>query len=114
MRTYGRITQPDGSLQWVQVSTDANGYDDNCWITTLIQCIKLNLNECPFNANYGIPAQQSVLTQIFPDFYMFQLQSLFQNRFASLIITKLPSSTPTYNIALTTHQGSTISMEIAT
>lgn len=83
------------------------------WLTTLCQCILLMLNESPFNAKYGIPAQQSVLTQIFPDFYMLQLQTFFSPYFASIIISKLPSATPTYNVAVTTFQGAKLSASIA-
>lgn len=105
MRTYGRIFNEDGTYQWVEVSTDANGYNDYVWITTLIQCLKLNLGESPFYADYGIPAQQSVIQQIFPDFYVFRTQSQFAKYFASLLISKQNFPTPTYNVNITTNQG---------
>jgi hypothetical protein len=46
----------------VEVTTDANGYNDAVYLTTLSQVLKLNLGESPFYANYGIPQYQSVLT----------------------------------------------------
>lgn len=115
MRTYGRIADqasPSG-YRWIEVSTDAQGRDDMVWLTTLIQCLKLVLGESPFYSNYGIPAQRSVVQQFFPDFYVSMTQNQFAQYFASLIITKLPSTTPTYRVALTTLQGVQLTTEIA-
>ncbi|UCF25188.1 MAG: hypothetical protein JSV72_07225 [Ralstonia sp.] len=111
-RTYGRVVNADGTYKWTQVSTDANGNSDAVYLTTLIQCLKLNLGESPFFANYGIPAHPSVLTQVFPDFYVNQTQQQFAPYFASLTITKTNSTTPTYNIQAITHNGATISASI--
>lgn len=116
MRTYGRIkdsASPTG-FKWIEVQTDANGHDDYVWITTLIQCLKLNLGESPFFADYGIPAQQSVIQQIFPDYYVMQTQQQFAARFASLIISKQPFAQPTYNVNIVTNAGVKIVMDIAT
>jgi len=112
MRTYGRITNNDGSLSWVEVQTAANGDNSQIYLTTLIQCLKLVLGESPFYANYGIPAIQSVLTQIFPDFYVTQTQSQFAPYFASLLVYKQASATPTYNIACTTLLGAQIALKV--
>jgi len=113
LRTYGRITNPDGSKTWQMVQTDANGNNDAVWITTLMQCLLLNLKESPFFTNYGIPAQASVLTQMFPDYYVNQLQSQFAQYFASLIIAKIPNlTTPSYGISIITNSGATISATI--
>lgn len=105
MRTYGRITNADGTKTWVEVQTDANGYNDYVMITTLAQVLLLNLGESPFYANYGIPAKPSVVQQVFPDFYVARTQQQFAPNFASLIVTKLNSPTPTYDINVTTNQG---------
>ena len=94
MRTWGRVTTTSNysgaigffeiglsgigstetgtsqSSTWVEVSTDANGYNDAVWLTTLAQVLQLGLNESPFYGNYGIPAQQSAVTQVFPDYYV--------------------------------------------
>ncbi len=115
LRTYGRIKNNDGSTSWVEVTTDAQGNNDSVWLTTLIQCLKLFLGESPFNANYGIPAQRSVVTQIFPDFYVDQTQRQFSKYFASLIISKvIGTTTPTYDVNLVTNQGVKIVTQIAT
>lgn len=105
MRTYGRQYKSDGSYQWVEVTTDANGFDDYVWLTTLIQCLQLIRGESPFYANYGIPAQQSVVSQVFPDFYVALTQQQFSGYFAALTVAKLNSPTPTYAISVTTQQG---------
>jgi hypothetical protein len=94
------------------VTTDANGFNDAVYITTLIQCLKLNLGESPFFANYGIPAQKSVMTQIFPDFYTYQTQAQFKQYFVSLTVQKVNSPTPTYDINAVTHSGAIIGISI--
>jgi hypothetical protein len=115
MRTYGRIVPdvlyPDRKI-WVEVTTDANGFDDMCWLTTLIQTIKLNLGESPFYANYGIPAHPSVVSQIAPDFYMSQIQQQYAKYFLALIIAKQLNSVdsdgrpaPSYNVSVITQYG---------
>lgn len=112
MRTYGRVYAEDGSYEWVEVDTAADGSNDMIWITTLIQCLLLNLGESPFYANYGIPAHQSVLQQIFPDFYVARTQQQFATYFASLIISKETDPTPTYGVNVTTNAGVKISANI--
>ena len=77
MRTWGRVFSPDGSYQWVRVNTDANGSSDGVWLTTLLQCLQLNLGESPFYANYGIPAEQSVIQQLWPDYNVLLTQQQF-------------------------------------
>lgn len=113
MRTYGRVTNPlTGAKTWVQVSTDANGFDDMVWITTLIQNLKLNLGESPFYGDWGIPAKQAVVQQVFPDFYMARTQQRFAGFFASLTLAKQPLPTPTYNMNVTTNQGVKVTASI--
>jgi len=139
MRTYGRTYDNLGNATWVVVQTDTSGYNDYVMITTLIQCLKLNLGESPFYANFGIPAKNSVQQQIQPDFYVSFLQSYFSKFFASLIISKVPISppnftsrappqfssikngpieayfpTPTYNISIIRMNGSKFQAVIAT
>ena len=113
LRTYGRTYDLYGKPTWIEIVTDDNGYDDAVWITTLIQCIKLNLAESPFYANYGIPAQQSVVTQIFPDYYISLLQTYFSPYFASLQVSRVSANEPVYNVDVITHQGAKIQTQIA-
>lgn len=113
MRTYGRVKNPDGTLRWVVVSTDPDGSNDYVWLTTLAQCLLLNLGESPFYGNSGIPAQQSVIQQIFPDFYVSLTQQQFAPHFAALTVAKLAGTTPHYRVNATTHQGVKHAGEIA-
>ena len=105
MRTYGRVTNKDGTKSWVEVTTDNQGYNDYVWLTTLCQTLQLNLNESPFFANYGIPSQQSVLQQVFPDYYVSITQQQYSQYFANLNISKVNSPTPTYQVSVVTSQG---------
>jgi hypothetical protein len=97
----------------MEVQTTAEGQNDYVYLTALIQCIKLNINESPFWADWGIPAQQSVVQQIFPDFYVALIQQRFAPFFARLQITKLQSAIPTYNVDVVTNQGVALNMSVA-
>ncbi len=112
MRAWGRSYNEDGTYQWVAVVTDANGFNDDVYLVALCQCLKLNTGESPIYANSGIPAQQSVVTQIFPDFYLNQIQQLFAPFFVKLTIARQQSPTPTYQINVQTHYGATISRQV--
>lgn len=113
MRTYGRVTDPvTKAKRWVVVETAPDGSDDYVWITTLIQVLKLNLNESPFYADYGLPAKESVIQQIAPDFYMTRIQQRFAQYFASLIIMRTQDPMPTYRVAITTNQGVAVALNI--
>lgn len=105
MRTYGRVTNPDGTKSWVVVTTDANGYNDDVWLTTLCQALKLNLNESPFYASYGLPAKDSIVQQVAPDYYMALAQQRFSQYFANLVVSRQLLYPPTYLVAVTTQQG---------
>jgi hypothetical protein len=118
LRTYGRIVPdplyPD-TKQWVEVTTDDNGFDDMVWLTTLIQTIKLNLGESPFWSDYGIPAHRSVVTQIAPDFYMQKTQQNYAQYFMSLMIQRVPDQadergvpSPTYYVSAITQYGAKV------
>ncbi|MHB2029450.1 MAG: hypothetical protein ACYCPT_11615 [Acidimicrobiales bacterium] len=116
MRTYGRVGQTNGQGgTWVEVTTDANGYNDQVYLTTLIQCLKLGLGESPFYGNYGIPAQQSVVTQVIPDYYVAQTQTQFSPYFASLVIQrKVGSFPPVYYVDAIAHSGAILQVEVPT
>lgn len=118
MRTYGRIPNPASTpikplpLIWIVVTTDAAGFNDFVYATTLIQVLKLNLGESPFYANYGIPAKTSVVTQVAPDFYSMRTQQQFAQYFANLIIAKTAANPPTYQVNVTTHAGVKLSATV--
>lgn len=128
MRTYGRTQDVlTGKKKWWIVTTDINGFNDSVWLTDLAQVLKLNLGESPFFANFGIPAHASVMTQVFPDFYLSRTQQQFASHFASLIITALPveqgsadseatgqdgAPAPRYYVNVLTNYGSRIGVRV--
>lgn len=115
MRVWGRTYNEDGTYQWVAVTTDANGQNDNCYLTALCQAIKLNLGESPFFSNVGIPQVQTILTQVFPDYYLSQIQQLYSQYFASLAIVRVSgSSPPQYNVTAVCSSGAVLNTTIAT
>lgn len=113
MRIYGRIPDGVGGQQWVTVTTDANGFNDAVYVTAFCQVLLLSLNESPFYATFGIPAQQAVLQQVFPDYYVSLMQQIYSQFFASLLVAKQPGNTPIYNVVIITNQGATISAQVA-
>lgn len=114
-RVWGRTYDSSGNPTWVEVTTDSTGSNDAVYLTALAQVIQLQPNESPFYANYGIPAQQSVITQVFPDYYAMQIQALYSAFFASLVISRAPQTNPpVYNVQAVTHNGSILGAEIAT
>ncbi len=125
MRTWGRIfflnpdgtkakPQPPGYPYWQEVSTDpVTGSNDLVWLVTLCQVLLLNLGESPFYAQYGLPAQQSVIQQVWPDYYVARTQQLFAQYFASLIVSRVPGAkAPTYKINVTTNTGTKINTQV--
>lgn len=113
MRTYGRTYDAYGTPTWVQVDAQPDGNFEYGWVTTLIQVLKLSQGESPFFSNYGIPAQRSVVQQVFPDFYVNLTQQQFSQYFASLQITKEDSTTPTYDVNIITTQGTKFQQKVA-
>jgi hypothetical protein len=115
MRVYGRTTDELGNKSWFVVQTDAAGNNEYVYATALVQVLKLNLGESPFYGNYGIPAKQSIIQQIAPDFYIAFTQQQYSKYFASLIIYKLPTTfppKPTYNVSVLTFAGTKFQVAI--
>ncbi|WP_336240434.1 hypothetical protein [Citrobacter werkmanii] len=114
MRTWGRVIDGNGKKKWVAVEADESGDFSYGWVTTLIQTLKLNLGESPFYAQYGIPAQQSVVTQIYPDFYASMVQQQFAHYFAYLSVSRVAGEdNPTYDIQAVFFNGVTYRNQIA-
>jgi hypothetical protein len=98
------------------VDTDDAGYNDMVWLTTLVQVIRLNLNESPFFAKFGIPAHSSVVSQLAPDYYMNYIQQQFAGFFLFLSITNVPGTvdernvpSPGYKVTCITQYGAYLS-----
>lgn len=114
MRTWGRVVDQSGNKKWVVVESDADGDFSYGWLTNIIQTLKLGLGEAPFYAQYGIPAQQSIVTQVYPDYYVNILQQQFAGYFSSLTISKVDGAeTPTYDIQAIFQNGVSYRGEIA-
>jgi hypothetical protein len=105
-RVYGRVLNSDGSLTWTEVDTDSTGNSEYVYLTWLIQVLKLVTGESPFYANWGIPAVQSVVTQVQPNYYVWQTQQQFQSYFSSLVISAVPGTVnPTYLVNVSFFNG---------
>jgi hypothetical protein len=129
MRVFGRTRNVlTGKKTWWVVTTDINGFNDSVYLTALAQVIKLNLGESPFFAQYGIPAHESVVTQIFPDFYLAFTQQQYAGYFASLLLISNPvpqgsadsfaagqdgAPAPRYYISVLTNTGARIGVTLA-
>ena len=106
MRVYGRTTDIlTRAKYWRVVETAPDGSNDYVYLTALAQVYKLNLNESPFYANYGIPARESVQQQVAPDYYVYYIQQKYSKFFANLLVDKVANYPPTYNISVLTHMG---------
>jgi len=106
MRTYG--VDPN-TQKWVEVQETSY-----VWLATLAQTLRLNQGESPFYANYGIPAQNSVNTQIPPDLAVNRTQTQFAPYFASLTVLKQQNTVnPTYNVNAVFQNGTIISTTVA-
>lgn len=105
MRTYGRT--PTG--QWVEITETSY-----IWLATLAQTLRLNEKESPFYANYGIPARDSVRTQVAPTIAISRTQSQYSQYFANLSVTKDEFAVdPTYNISAIFLNGTQIQQQVA-
>ena len=113
MRTWGRVNDANGNKKWVAVESDTNGDFSYGWLTTLIQTLKLGLGESPFYVNYGIPAHQCIVQQIYPDYYVNMVQQQFAGYFASLAISKVDGAeNPTYNIDVVFFNGTSYRTQV--
>ncbi len=114
MRVYGRTYDTLGNPTWQVVQTASNGDNSMVYLTALAQNLKLNLGESPIYAQNGIPAQQSVVTQVYPDYYAMLAQAQYAQYFASLAILRVPGSNPpAYNVQAVTKQGAILGATIA-
>lgn len=113
MRTFGRVTDPaTGARWWVEVDPDANGFNDSIYLTALCQVLKLNYGESPFYGDWGLPAHESVVTQIYPDYYVMLTQQRFAPYFMFLGIAKVASDHPLYDVTVRFQNGATDSITV--
>lgn len=119
MRVYGRVYENNGiDYTWQEVQTDDAGFNDEVYLTAFAQVLQLQPGESPFYATYGIPANQSVGNQTFPDANVYFLQSQYAPNFVSLMVEPTPQGdthgvvTPVYNIRAITHKGAILTAVI--
>ena len=118
MRVWGRIVNPDLSYTWTEVTTDANGYNDEVMLTAFCQVLQLQPNESPFYADYGVPSIHSVQSQTYPTNNVYLMQQRYAQNFVSLLVapTTLTEAngavTPVYNVIATTHTGAILTATI--
>jgi len=106
MRSYGKNEQG----QWVEITETSY-----IWLATLAQTLRLNEGESPFYSNYGIPAHDSVMTQVAPNAAINRTQQQYAPYFASLTVYKDPNTiTPTYRISAVFQNGTTIQTSVPT
>lgn len=126
-RVYGRTQDVlTGAKTWWTVTTDINGFNDSVNLTWLAQVCKLNLGESPFFADWGIPAHESIITQVFPDLFLTRIQQRFSDYFALCLLSIVPieqgspesfaagqdgAPAPNYNINVLTNYGSRIGVQ---
>ena len=106
MRTYGK----NANGQWIEVLETSY-----VWLATLAQTLRLNEKESPFYANYGIPAHDSVMSQVAPDLAINRTQSQYAPYFANLsIVRDLNYDQPTYNVSAVFQNGTVFQSQVAT
>jgi len=99
MRTYGK---KDG--RWVVIDDE-----EQVWTTTLIQCLRLGLNESPFFANYGLPLQDITSNISLMFYHLENLKSKFRNRFKSIELTS--NGVADINISISLYSGNRPDLE---
>lgn len=96
MRVWTRQHQSDGTRRWVAASSN------QATIAWLQNALLLQLGESPFWADWGLPVTRTLVSQIWPDYYVNMTQQRFADYFASLLITHEtdpPDDNPAYRIS---------------
>lgn len=115
MRNYWRVKNSAGTLTWIEVDTDANGFNDLVYLSNLTQVLQLEQGESPLYGQFGIAAQQSIIQQVWPDFSVSQTQQQFAPYFANLQISKVQNPNPpepTYNIFVIAYSGANLNVNL--
>lgn len=105
MITFGR----DSNGQWHEVATDANGFYDDVYLTTLAQVLQSDVEESWLFPELGIPARQSVIGKTHPDYFVDRVRGYFAQFFASISITQttdIETNNPIYYIDVLKNDGS--------
>lgn len=104
MRIYHKVRNDQtGEQKWL-VLTD----QDDVYVFWLVEVLRLVLGESPFFANWGIPATETIVTNIYPDYYVALVKDQFTPYFQSLNITRIDTKelrTAAYSIEIITLNG---------
>jgi hypothetical protein len=104
MQTFGR----DSNGQWFEVTTDAAGFNDDVYLTTLAQVLQSDINESWLFPELGIPARQSVIGRTHPDYFVDRVRAYFSRFFANISITLTTDTdgNPLYYVGVLKNDGS--------
>ena len=105
MITFGR----DENGNWQEVTTDANGFNDDVYLTTLAQVLQSDINESWLFPEFGIPARASVIGNTHPDYFVERIRAYFMQFFPSINIardTDIQTNNPIYYIDVLKNDGS--------
>lgn len=85
MRIYHKIKDENTNrTKWI-IITDP----DEIYVFWLIEVLRLILGESPFSADWGIPATETIATNIYPDYYVSIVKEKFAPYFQYLSIERL-------------------------
>jgi hypothetical protein len=79
-------------------------------VTIVKHELQLRVGESPFFADAGIPAEDSIITQQEPDYFVNQVKARYQSKFNRFDISKISGNPLVYNIALTTKNNQTVNL----
>lgn len=119
MRVWGRQVNSDLSYTWVEVETDANGYNDEAMLTAFCQVLQLQPGESPFYSQYGVPSIQAVQNQVFPTANVYFMQKLYSPNFVALSVSPTSSTDsnksvyPVYNVTAVANSGAILTRQVA-
>lgn len=119
MRVWGRQVNSDLSYSWIEVTTDANGYNDEAMLTAFCQVLQLQPGESPFYAQYGVPSIQAVQSQLYPTANVYYMQQIYSPNFIALSVTPTSqketngAATPVYNVVAVANSGAILSAQVA-
>lgn len=102
MRVWTRVMGSDGKRTWQPVDNDQGN------IAWLQNSLLLQLGESPFWADWGIPVQQTLVSRVWPDYYLNMTQQRFRDVFPTLQITRRDGGNgadPVYDISIILNDG---------
>ena len=116
-RVWGRVHSKPGATTdtrtWQAFETDDTGSDDLPNFIWLQNALLLRIDESPFYSDWGIPVQQTLISQVFPDYYTSIMQRRFSQYFASCIISRQSTTTPSYGVSIVTLTGISVNQMLS-